>query len=232
MKPMLMPAPTEAARPTRKVSQLLWVAKAAAKSGASVETEPSMSPASPGWTYCSTKRRLRALLLGRLGVGREMRLVRARSALLLVAALDLGEAHEQLAHGDVRRLLGGELVEIRRLQLHELGLAAHAVEVEIRISTRGARRLRKPRTSSRRIGGRCSPKLFAEEPVERVAVAALLLGHVVEEAGRGGKVGPQPVREALVDARILLLVGDRQRDHLALGELRQRLHLVSCLEAF
>ena len=34
-KPMEMPAPTEAAMPTRKVSQVWWVAKAAANSGAS-----------------------------------------------------------------------------------------------------------------------------------------------------------------------------------------------------
>jgi hypothetical protein len=37
-KPMLMPAPTEAAMPTRKASLLVCVAKAAAKTGASVET--------------------------------------------------------------------------------------------------------------------------------------------------------------------------------------------------
>ena len=48
--PIEMPAPTEAAMPTRKVSQELPVAKAAAKSGARVETEPSISPTSPGWT--------------------------------------------------------------------------------------------------------------------------------------------------------------------------------------
>ena len=40
-KPMLMPAPLLAARPTRNVSQLLCVANAAANSGASVEIEPS-----------------------------------------------------------------------------------------------------------------------------------------------------------------------------------------------
>ena len=53
-KDMLMPAPIEAARPTRNVCQFWWVAKAAANSGASVETEPSIRPARPGCTYCST----------------------------------------------------------------------------------------------------------------------------------------------------------------------------------
>jgi len=50
VKPMDMPAPTEAESPTRKVAQVFWVAKAAAKIGASVEIEPSMRPASPGCT--------------------------------------------------------------------------------------------------------------------------------------------------------------------------------------
>ena len=50
MKPMEMPAPSDAASPTTKVVQVSCVAKAVAKIGASVETDPSISPASPGWT--------------------------------------------------------------------------------------------------------------------------------------------------------------------------------------
>ena len=42
--------------PTRKASWLFCVANAAANTGASVETEPSMRPTSPGCTTCSTKR--------------------------------------------------------------------------------------------------------------------------------------------------------------------------------
>ena len=57
--PMLIPAPTLAANPTRNVSSELCVANAAANSGASVDTEPSISPASPGCTICSTNIRLR-----------------------------------------------------------------------------------------------------------------------------------------------------------------------------
>src|SRR2546427_644494 len=48
-----IPAPMEAASPTRKASQLLCEANAAAKMGASVETEPSINPAKPGCTTCS-----------------------------------------------------------------------------------------------------------------------------------------------------------------------------------
>ena len=67
--PMLMPAPSEAAMPTRKASQLLRVAKAAAKTGASVETEPSIKPARPGCTICSTNSRRRASLFVCLASG-------------------------------------------------------------------------------------------------------------------------------------------------------------------
>src|SRR6266850_8541163 len=48
-----MPAPIDAASPTRNASQLLCEAKAAANNGASVETDPSIKPASPGCITCS-----------------------------------------------------------------------------------------------------------------------------------------------------------------------------------
>ena len=54
LKPIEIPAPTAAAIPTTKVVCGLWVAKATAKIGARVETEPSISPASAGWTTRST----------------------------------------------------------------------------------------------------------------------------------------------------------------------------------
>src|SRR5260370_40479782 len=45
--PIEMPAPTDAANPTRNAFQLFWKAKAAANSGASVEIDPSIRPKSP-----------------------------------------------------------------------------------------------------------------------------------------------------------------------------------------
>src|ERR1700722_11277663 len=53
--PILIPAPSEAAIPTRNAIRELWVAKAAAKTGANVDTDPSISPARPGWTIWRTK---------------------------------------------------------------------------------------------------------------------------------------------------------------------------------
>ena len=50
VNPIEIPAPTDADNPTRKVCHVSCVANAAAKIGASVETEPSINPASPGCT--------------------------------------------------------------------------------------------------------------------------------------------------------------------------------------
>ena len=49
-KAMDMPTPTAAAKPTKNAVRDLCVANAVAKFGASVETEPSISPASAGCT--------------------------------------------------------------------------------------------------------------------------------------------------------------------------------------
>jgi hypothetical protein len=68
-KPMLIPAPSDAANPTRNASQEFRVARAAANTGASVDTEPSMSPARPGCTICKTKSRRRALSSSSLTFG-------------------------------------------------------------------------------------------------------------------------------------------------------------------
>ena len=99
-KPMLMPAPTEAARPTRNASQLLWVAKAAANTGASVETDPSIRPARPGCTICSTNRRRCGLSSSCAGVWAQLVFGQFLGA-VFVGALLLRQVVQQLA--DARR---------------------------------------------------------------------------------------------------------------------------------
>ena len=47
-RPMLTPAPSDAARPTKKAFCGLPVRPAAAKIGAKVETAPSIRPSNPG----------------------------------------------------------------------------------------------------------------------------------------------------------------------------------------
>ena len=49
--------PERGREPTRNAFQELWVANAAANTGASVDTEPSINPAKPGCTIRSTKLR-------------------------------------------------------------------------------------------------------------------------------------------------------------------------------
>lgn len=49
---MLTPAPRAVARPVKKAVTGSWVARTTAKIGARVESEPSMSPLSAGWTRC------------------------------------------------------------------------------------------------------------------------------------------------------------------------------------
>src|SRR4051794_26666395 len=61
--PMLIPAPSEAARPTKKALSGRPVIPAAAKIGASVETAPSISPSRAGCTFCRTKARSSAPVL-------------------------------------------------------------------------------------------------------------------------------------------------------------------------
>ena len=73
---------------------------------------------------------------------------------------------------------------------------------------------------------------LAVESVERFAMAALLLGHVLENVRGGVEIGAQAVGEALVDARILLLVGDRQREDFTLGQFGQGFHADHSLEEF
>ena len=129
-KPMLMPAPIEAARPTRNVCQFWWVAKAAANNGASVETEPSINPARPGWTYCSTNMRRRVLSSSARTSGLRI-CVGQLDREFLVALFLLGEIAEQAAHADILGLLGGLDVEALGLQLHGLDFLADGVERQV-----------------------------------------------------------------------------------------------------
>jgi hypothetical protein len=57
-KPIEMPAPSDAAIPTWNAVHGSCVPKAAANTGANVETEPSIKPTRPGWTIWRTKLRL------------------------------------------------------------------------------------------------------------------------------------------------------------------------------
>ena len=57
-----------------------------------------------------------------------------------------------------------------------------------------------------------------------VAVAALLLGHLLEQFGRVRVALGQVLGEGHVDAAVFLFRGDRDRQHLALGQIGEILH--------
>ena len=67
-------------------------------------------------------------------------------------------------------------------------------------------------------------ELRDEEVDEAAAVLVLLRRHVDEDLGGGGIVLAQALGEVGVDAPVLFLVGDRQREHLALGEVVEIAH--------
>ena len=196
---------------------MLWVAKAAAKSGASVETEPSIRPARPGCTILQHEHAALGRLLLGSGVARHVPLGDL-AGLLLVAALDVGEARQQFADRDVQRLGGGLLVEAGRLHLHDLGLLPHLVDGQVLGQpdrAAGEEALDVLAADRRQV----LAELLAVEPVQHAAVAALLLGHVVEDGGRMRIGLAQLVGEGLVDAEVFLLAADGESQDLAFGQV-------------
>src|SRR5438034_1399677 len=137
---MEIPAPIEAASPTRNASELCRVANAAANSGASVETEPSISPAKPGCTTCSKNSlrcdssscafavAVRCFSSNSPAVRACLRTSSASSfrdsgvECARVRALFIGDLVQQFARRDVAGPAGRLVIEALRLQLHQLGL--------------------------------------------------------------------------------------------------------------
>jgi hypothetical protein len=57
------------------------------------------------------------------------------------------------------------------------------------------------------------------------AVVHLLLGHLVEDLGRGGVLLVQALSKSAIDAVVLLLVGYGQREDFLFGELGKAFHV-------
>ena len=62
------------------------------------------------------------------------------------------------------------------------------------------------------------------EVVEHAAMLDLLVGHLLEHLGRARILGAQPVGETVVDARILLLVGDREGENFLFAQVGKTFH--------
>ena len=63
---------------------------------------------------------------------------------------------------------------------------------------------------------------------QAAAVVAFLSGHFVEHRGAAGIVVPQALGDVGVDATVLFLVGDRQGEDLAFGQVGEIAHGGEC----
>ena len=215
---MLMPAPTLAARPTRNVAQLLCVANAAQNNGASVETEPSIKPARPGCTTCNRNN------LFACDFSSSLNLVCAICS-AVCAWLRSSSARSpsscRMPVSVVRR--AGGLVKPARLDFHRLGgfldglqaeradepdglavdEAAHVLPADVRDVVAEARLVKFQQT---------------------MAVAILLAAHLAEFGGLFGIIFLQAVGKILVDARVLFLQRDGEREDFLFGEAVECFH--------
>ena len=223
-KPMLMPAPIEAARPTRKVCQLLCVAKAAANSGASVDTEPSMSPARPRLHILQDEHAPCGFVFLLFDV-RSQEFIRKLRRQTLVLLLGEGQIAQKLANIDIRGLLSGALIKALCLVFHSLGLLADGVERQV------PREPDRPPPdeafhvfpANRRKVGAKALLIEVEKPV---AMALLLLGHLDKNLRRRRVALLQILCEGHVNAGVFLLCGDRDSKNLALGQVCKSLRRV------
>ena len=221
-KPIEMPAPTDAAMPTRNVSQVLWVANAAANSGASVETEPSIRSGQPRLHILQEEHAPRGLVL--LGArGRRQEGLLELVGDIFVLALDLGELQQQLAGRGVAGGVGRAPVEALGFEFHVLREFPHLIEVELR------------HQPQRLLGDEAFDVLAADQwqvlaefrPVEveqHGAMARLLVGHLVEHLGGGRVLLAQALGKAAVDPAVLVLIGDRERQDFLFGEIGETFH--------
>ena len=221
-KPIEMPAPIEAASPTRKAFQELWVAKAAAKTGASVDTEPSIRPTRPGWMICRTNRRRSfSASAPRAEVVEDLLLEPGGD--LVVLLLFFGQVAEQLAGRSVAGAHQRPSIETRCGALHVARMRAHRVETQ------------RPHLPDG-LGGDIAADVLAphqrnvvaefrhEEIDQPAPVTVLLRRHLVEHFGACRIIVVQTIGEIGEDARVLLLVADGEGEDFAFGQIVELAH--------
>ena len=127
-KPMEMPAPSDAARPTRKASGLLWWRRPQRNRRQRRDRAIHQSRQARLDDLQNEKTPVRGVFflphVGASGIfPGEILLWRS-------AWLPLGEITQQLAHGGVRGFLNGALVKTPAFKLHDLRLLAHHVDAQ------------------------------------------------------------------------------------------------------
>jgi hypothetical protein len=202
-----MPAPTDAASPTRNVSQVLWVANQPGETGLHV-LQHEHPPC--GFVLLVARARSQDLLAEPVGEA-------------LVLGLDLGKLDQELTHRRVPSRFRSAAVEAVGLVFHVLGELADLVEIERRHQPQrflGDEALHILATDQRQIFAEFRP-IELEQPG---AMAHLLVRHLVEDFGGSRIFRAQAFGEAAIDAAVLVLAGDGEGDDFPFGELGKAPH--------
>ena len=141
----------------------------------------------------------------------------------IVPVFLLGKADQQFADRCIARGFGGLAVEPRRLLLHAEDVFADLFEAE---RPRQPQRLALDEaldvvTADQR---QVVAEFFAVEIEQPAAMANLFLRHAGEDGGGGRKRLGQPFGESVIDAAVLFLVRDGERQNLPFGQIRKLLH--------
>ena len=140
-----------------------------------------------------------------------------------MAFFGFGEIAEQTAHSDILRLFGRLHVEALGLHFHRLDLPPDGVERQVlgqpdRAATQEA--LDVLAANGRQVRSETLLVHFQQH----VAMSALFLGHLLENLGGIRITLLQILGEAHIDTAVLLLGGNRDRKHLAFGQIGKVLH--------
>jgi hypothetical protein len=192
-----------------------------------VDTDPSISPAQPRLHEAQHEQPARGLVLRLPRVRRQIGL-RQPFGGVLVLALRLRQIAQQLADGSVARPAGRAAIEALCLRFHDLRLLAHRIQPQ-RPDVPHRAVLDEPAHVAAPDQRDVLAEFLAEQVDQAPPVFAFLRRHFREDRGARREIRTQPVGEVGVDAAVLLLAADRQREHFPLAELVEIPHVPSSL---
>ena len=221
-KPMLMPAPADAARPTRNASLELCVANAEANTGASVETDPSINPASPGWTICRTNNRRCAFsssaftLAGSFSLSSSCARSSCSRSSLIRSSSSCRTLASWRAPPPFRKIAASP-------HFHRAGFFADRFDAQ-RPNQPECWTLHKSAhilTANQR---NVFTELLLVEFDQAPAVTRFFLAHAFKHRRRSGIILSQPFGKVGVDALVFFLQSNGQREHFAFRKFLKLLH--------
>src|SRR6185503_242034 len=218
-KPMLMPAPTEAASPTLNVASVFPVAKAAANKGASVDTEPSISPASPGWTKRNTNNRRAASCSWLNAPDVACASVISSAAASCRCSSWARSSRSWRIPASLCPLRGG-LVKAAHFNFHQGRFGARIL---------GPERSRDPRRAADNKAFHILPPYEGDMSTESLAIqldqpmsmSVLFSGHPGEQFRRRGEIRAERFSKVAIDARVLFLGGEGEGKNLSFVQVAE-----------